>query len=114
MAAEVECDGVRKIGLLWRGNRREDPYSNPRAERLKPVMAAIRRLNVAAEPVVYQDDAVTSVRDQLLGLDGVLVWVNPIQDGADRSHLDGLLREVAASGTWVSAHPDVILTLGTK
>jgi hypothetical protein len=114
MAAEIEGDGVRKIGLLWRGNRAEDPYSNPRAERLKPLMGAIRRLNVAAEPVVYHDDAVASVRDQLFGLDGVLVWVNPIQDGADRSRLDGLLREVAATGTWVSAHPDVILTLGTK
>jgi len=28
--------------------------------------------------------------------------------------LDVLLREVAANGAWVSAHPDVILTLGTK
>ena len=114
MAAEVNTDGARKIGLLWRGNRGEEPYSNPRAARLKPLMAAIRRLNVAAEPVVYHDDAVASVREQLLGLDGVLVWVNPIQDGADRSRLDALLREVAASGTWVSAHPEVILTLGTK
>jgi hypothetical protein len=54
-------------------------------------MAALRRLNVAAEPVVYQDDALDNVREQLLGLDGVLVWVNPIQDGANRSHLDALL-----------------------
>ena len=69
---------------------------------------------MAAEPVFYQDDALESVRDQLLGLDGVMVWVNPIQDGSNRSHLDALLREVAASGVWVSAHPDVILTLGTK
>jgi hypothetical protein len=114
MAAEMDSDAVRKIGLLWRGKRAEDPYCNPRAARLKPLMAALRRLDVAAEPVVYQDDAVDSVREQLLGLDGVLVWVNPVQDGADRSHLDALLREVAATGTWVSAHPDVILTLGTK
>lgn len=114
MAAEVTTDATRKIGLLWRGNRAEDPFSSPRPARLKPLMAAIRRLNVASEPVVYQDDALDSVRDQLLGLDGVLVWVNPIQDGANRAHLDALLREVAASGTWVSAHPEVILTLGTK
>jgi hypothetical protein len=47
-------------------------------------------------------------------LDGVLVWVNPIQDGASRALLDPLLREASAQGVWVSAHPDVILQIGTK
>ena len=47
-------------------------------------------------------------------LDGVLVWVNPIHDGRNRANLDALLREMAASGVWVSAHPDVILKMGTK
>src|SRR5262249_60114507 len=28
--------------------------------------------------------------------------------------LDALLRQVAARGVWVSAHPDVILKMGTK
>ena len=56
----------------------------------------------------------TAVRDQLLGLDGVLVWVNPIEQGLDRSKLDPLLREVADAGVWVSAHPDVILKMATK
>jgi hypothetical protein len=39
----------------------------------------------------------------------VLVWVNPIHEGRNRALLDALLREVAARGVWVSAHPDVIL-----
>jgi len=47
-------------------------------------------------------------------VDGVLVWVNPLQDGRDRSVLDGILREVAATGVFVSGHPDVIAKLGTK
>ena len=47
-------------------------------------------------------------------MDGVLVWVDPIVDGHDRALLDAMLREVAAAGVWVSAHPDVILKLGTK
>jgi hypothetical protein len=42
------------------------------------------------------------------------VWVGPISDGHDRSRLDPILREVAAKGVWVSAHPDVILKMGTK
>ena len=54
------------------------------------------------------------VRAQLVTFNGVLVWVNPIHDGRNRAKLDALLREVAARGVWVSAHPDVILKMGTK
>src|SRR5487761_1076585 len=85
MAAEFDTDAVPRIGLLWRGDPAADPYSTPGAERLGPLMAALRRLNVAAVPVIYRDDALDSVRGQLLGLDGVMVWVNPIQDGVNRA-----------------------------
>ena len=53
--------------------------------RLHGVFAAFAALGVEAEPVVYSDDSVDAVREQLLGLDGVLVWVNPIEQGLDRS-----------------------------
>ena len=75
---------------------------------------AFAALDVEAIPVVYSDHAVNSVREQLLTLDGVLVWVNPIEQGHDRARLDPLLREVGEAGVWVSAHPDVILRMGTK
>lgn len=81
---------------------------------LAPLVRAFSTLDVDIEPVVYSDDALAEVRHQLSCLDGVLVWVNPVQDGADRSRLDALLREVAGRGIWVSAHPDVILRMGTK
>lgn len=103
-----------RIGLLWRGERTVDPLSTPGATRLAPLMVALRELGATVEPIVYEDNALADVRDQLLGLDGVLVWVNPIQDGANRAQLDTLLREVSAAGVWVSAHPEVILKLGTK
>jgi hypothetical protein len=54
------------------------------------------------------------VRDQLLAVDGVLVWVDPIHQGKTRAALDPLLREIATQGPWVSAHPDVILKMGVK
>ena len=63
---------------------------------------------------MFEDTAVDEVRDELLGLDGVLVWVNPIQDGANRRNLDALLTDAAAQGVWVSANPSVIVKLGTK
>lgn len=81
---------------------------------MRGVFDAFSDLGVKAEPVVYADDRVDEVRDQLLGLDGVLVWVNPIQAGRDRSKLDQVLREVAGEGVWVSAHPDVIMRMATK
>jgi hypothetical protein len=54
------------------------------------------------------------VRAQLLQLDGVLVWYNPIEGGRDRSMFDAMLREVAGAGVFVSTHPDIVLMLGTK
>jgi uncharacterized protein DUF6815 len=101
---------------LWRAEWDPPAQNASIAEtcRLRGMFEALSTLEVQAEPVVYSDESVESVRDQLLELDGVLVWVNPIQQGRDRSVLDPLLREVAAAGVWVSAHPDVILKLGTK
>jgi hypothetical protein len=105
-----------RVGLLWRAE-----WDPPEAERsivecckLREMFRAFQALGVAAEPVVYSDDTVDVVRDQLLRLDGVLVWVNPTEQGLDRSKLDPLLREVADAGVWVSAHPDVILRMATK
>ena len=69
------------------------------------MFAAFSDIGVDAEPVVFSDERIDSVRAQLLGLDGVLVWVNPIEKELDRSNLDRLLRDVASAGVWVSAHP---------
>src|SRR5262245_12167427 len=81
---------------------------------LGPLFDAFAEHGVGVGAVVYADNAVDEVRAQLHGVDGVLVWVNPIQDGANRSQLDTVLREVSARGVWVSAHPDVIARMGTK
>lgn len=105
-----------RVGLLWR--REWDPPGDGGPEvatcKLHGVFSAFSELGVEAEPVVYSDDEIEAVREQLLQLDGVLVWVNPIEKGLDRSKLDPLLREVAESGAFVSAHPDVIMRMGTK
>ena len=103
-----------RMGALWRGDRRAEAPA-PRADRgLGALYAAFGRLPVVVEQVPYSDDLVDEVREQLLTLDGVLVWVNPIQDGQDRRLLDQLLRDVSSQGVWVSAHPDVVLQMGTK
>ena len=62
----------------------------------------------------FADEFVEQVRSQLLGVDGALVWINPIQGGRDRSVLNAMLADVASSGVFVSAHPEVIDKMGTK
>jgi glutathione synthase/RimK-type ligase-like ATP-grasp enzyme len=103
-----------RVAILWRGDEAARSGAVPEASRFKAVFAALADVGVSAEPVVYEDDVVDTVREQLAALDGVLVWVNPIHEGRNRANLDALLREVAAQGVWVSAHPDVILKMGTK
>ena len=102
-----------RIGILSRGDRRLPPPPRENS-RWTPVFDALEACQVIGVPVVYSDDAVDEVRQQLQGLDGVLIWVNPIENDQDRSKLDAMLRDVAKQGVWVSAHPDMILKMGTK
>jgi hypothetical protein len=103
-----------KLAILWHGDHRARHDATPQNNRLNRVFEALAALGVHAEPAVYADDFVREVRDQLLQVNGVLVWVNPISEGQNRIALDAMLREVASKGVWVSAHPDVILKMGVK
>lgn len=114
MTTNATPDETRSIGILWRGDPSVEPKPTAASSRLSGVFAALARHNVAAEPVIYADDVVEPVRSQLLRLAGVLVWVDPIAVGQNRTMLDALLRDVAEQGVWVSAHPQIILTMGTK
>ena len=103
-----------KVAILYPGNLEARQSAAPEKSRFLKVFQALAALGVQAEPAVYHDDFCDEVRRQLMQVDGVLVWCNPIEGGRDRSRLDALLREVAAAGVFVSTHPDVILKLGTK
>src|SRR5262249_21255834 len=103
-----------RIAILWRGDEAARRSATADNSRFKAVFAALADVGVNAEPVVYEDNVVDAVRAQLAAVDGVLVWVNPIHEGRNRAILDALLREVAARGVWVSAHPEVIFKMGGK
>src|SRR5258706_11395488 len=103
-----------RVAILYYGDRESRKNAAPEKSRFLKVFQALTALGIRAEPAVYHDDFCAEVRDQLMRVDGVLVWVNPIEGGRDRSALDAMLREVAAAGGFVSAHPDIILKLGTK
>src|SRR5579871_84349 len=108
------ADKPPRVALLWHGDREARNTANLAENRLRGVAEALRAVGVEAEPAVYNDAFVDEVLAQLLEVDGALVWVNPIEQGCDRTLLDALLRQVADAGVFVSAHPDIIQKMGTK
>jgi hypothetical protein len=103
-----------RIAIVYPGDYEARESARADNNRFAQVFQALSELGVDAEPAVYHPAFWQEVRDQLLQVDGVLVWVNPIQDGHDRTILDAMLWEVAATGVFVSAHPDIIQKMGTK
>jgi glutathione synthase/RimK-type ligase-like ATP-grasp enzyme len=105
-----------KVAMVWRGDRQARGDASAETSRLKAIFAALAQHGIAAEPAVWSEELTGEVRDQLLTMDGVLVWVDPIATatGERRGALDDLLREVAASGVFVSTHPDVTAKMGVK
>ncbi len=106
-------DGPR-VGVLWRGDPKVEIGAIAEEGRMRATLAALRARGLRAEPVVFAEEVADEVLARLRDLDAVLVWVDPIMNGVDRTRLDATLRDAAAAGVWVSAHPDVILAMGTK
>jgi hypothetical protein len=109
----IPTDSI-KLALLWPRDVPKWNAAMPQEYRLSRVFKELAALGIEAEPALYADDVVDQVRAQLLACDGVLVWVDPLFTGRNRTVLDAMLRDVAAKGVWVSAHPDVILKMGAK
>jgi hypothetical protein len=103
-----------RIAVLWRGNCEARRDATPQNNRYYRIFEELVALGIHAEPAVYDEEFADEVRKQLLAVDGVLVWVDPLSRGRTRAALDAMLRDVASRGPWVSAHPDVILKMGVK
>ena len=103
---------TKRVALVWRG----EPGTSFEASGLPPVGRALQRRGLEVRDVPFSEEAANDTRKQLFDVDAVLVWVDPISthNGRNRSVLDPLLRDVAARGIWVSAHPDTILKVGSK
>lgn len=103
-----------RVALLYPGDREARDRADPAASRFLTLFDAFGAAGVTAEPAVWHDDFADEVAAQLRQVQAVLVWCNPIEGGRRRDRLDGVLREVAAHGVRVSAHPEAVLKLGTK
>ena len=66
------------------------------------------------QTVLYNDTRADELRESLLGMNALLVWVNPIEQGNNRKILDALLADLANSGVSISSLPETIQKIGTK
>ena len=103
-----------QLAIVYPGDAEVRRLATRENNRFAALFAAFAAQGVDAHPAVYNREQAGELREQLLGLDAALVWVNPIEAGHSRAPLDALLREVAAAGVFISTHPDVIMKLGTK
>jgi len=103
-----------RIALVFRGGDAMRKVTTVDGSRLAPIADALASVGLAAEPAVFGEQWVDEIREQLLEVAGALIWVDPVTGSDDRRVLDALLREVSVAGVFVSAHPDVILQMGTK
>jgi hypothetical protein len=102
----------QRVALLWRDT--PDARNAAGFGRFEATAAALADAGMAPEPCIYAEEIEAEVEAQLRAVAAVLVWVNPIHEGRDRTRLDAMLRRVAGHGVLVSAHPDAILAMGTK
>jgi len=90
-----------KVAIVYPGDRETRRLATPENNRFAAVFAAFAARSVEAHPAVYHREEIAALREQLLGMDGALVWVNPIEAGHSRAPLDAALRERMAA---VGAH----------
>jgi hypothetical protein len=103
-----------RVAIVFPADPEQRQKTRLEGSRFAQTSAALAEKGIAVEGAPYVADDVEALRGQLMGVDGVLVWINPIVDGRDRTDLNKVLAGVAASGVFVSAHPDVIAKMGTK
>jgi hypothetical protein len=103
-----------RIAIVWRGAPASRATATPENNRYHQIFSELLALGIDAEPAVYCEEMQDEVYAQLMKVEGALVWVNPLEGDRTREKLDALLRDVAATGRFVSAHPEVILKMGVK
>ena len=69
------------IAIVYPGDSEVRRLATRENNRFAAVFAAFAARGVDAHPAVYNLAQANELRDQLLGFDGALVWVNPIEAG---------------------------------
>jgi hypothetical protein len=114
VTAVTSAGAAGRVAIVVRGDRAQADAVMTGSSRFAPLFTAFAERGLAAAPCMFTERAADETRRQLLAVDLALVWVDPVSGDDDRRVLDRILRDVAATGVIVSAHPDVVERMGTK
>ena len=67
-----------RIAILWRGDREARRTASAQNNRYHRIFEELSGLGIHAEPTVYDEEFADEVCEQLLKVDGVLLWVDPL------------------------------------
>jgi hypothetical protein len=73
-----------RVAVVMRGDALLCPQATGNSTRLAPRFAALTDVGLAAELFVHNDGWAMEAGDQLLDVEGVLVWVDPVTSDGDR------------------------------
>jgi hypothetical protein len=74
-----------RIAIVYPGDSEVRRLATRENNRFSALIRAFAAHGVDAQPAVYNLAQASELRDQLLQLDGALVWVNPIEAGHSRA-----------------------------
>ncbi len=103
-----------RVGLLWYAAHDNEPGEVGRGNRLAPLSTAIKRQGFDPVAIPYRHAEHEAAARTLEDCSAVMTWVNPVEDGRDRSRLDDLLHKLEQSGAVVSASHEARRRIGTK
>lgn len=105
--------GKLTIGILLYGAGGQTRNAGAE-EKYRLLVERMAAAGLTPQTLSYHASRREAVRVEARACDAVLAWINPTEPELDRTALDEFLRELSQQGVLVSAHPDTILTLGTK
>ena len=100
-----------RIGLMLPGKKGE---VTAETSRVKELFKDLYEIGINAELILFNNEDIELIEQECKDFDLIQVWVNPIHDGSDRSHLDEMLTRLSQQHIKIATHPQVILKLGTK
>ena len=103
-----------RVAIVHPGDEEVRRLATPQNNRFADLFAASAANGVDASPPSIAGVRPTSCEPSCCS--STARWCGPTRSttASQGTSFDGLLREVAAAGVFVSTHPDVILKIGTK
>src|SRR5262250_233222 len=82
-----------RVAMMFAGDPSSRATLKLEETRLGDIAKALRNVGLDVEAAVYADEVADEVREQLLRVDGVLVWVDPVRKDGNRDEVADEVRE---------------------